>query len=153
MPVIHCPLEGCAFATQDVDASIAASLLIIHNNVHINENARSTKQRPPKIDRPRIGKESSEEVWNMFVTKWTMFKESTQLSDEETLRQLFQCCEEELGDAILKGQSNVVKTSEEELLAVIKQLAVIPVSKVVRRSDFITTKQDLGENARAYHSI
>ena len=70
MPVIKCPLDGCSYAAQDVDASVAASLLILHNNVHINENSRRVKQKPPKIDRPRIGKESSEEAWNTFVTKW-----------------------------------------------------------------------------------
>ena len=118
--------------------------------MHINENTRSAKQKPPKIDRPQIGKDSSEEVWNTFLTRWTMFKDSTQLSDSETLRQLFQCCDEELGDAILKGHSDAVKSSETELMRIIKQLAVIPVSVVVRRSDFIGTKQDLTENARAY---
>ena len=52
MPVIKCPLESCTYKTPDVDAAVAASLLIIHNNVHINAN--SSKQKPPKMDRPRI---------------------------------------------------------------------------------------------------
>ena len=50
MPVIKCPLESCTYETPDFDASVAASLLIIHNNVHINAN--SSKPKPPKIDRP-----------------------------------------------------------------------------------------------------
>jgi len=62
MPVINCPLEGCTYATPDVDAAIAASLLIIHNNVHLNGNAGSSKQKPPKIDRPHVGKDCNEEV-------------------------------------------------------------------------------------------
>ena len=35
MPVIICPLKSCTYETPDVDASIAAYLLIIHSNVHI----------------------------------------------------------------------------------------------------------------------
>lgn len=150
MPVINCPLDGCSFATEDVDAAIAASLLILHNNVHLNENAKCSKQKPPKIDRPHIGKDCTEEVWNTFTQKWTMFKESTELSSAETLRQLFQCCDDELGDALLKGHSQAINSNEEELMKTIKLLAVVPVSVVVRRSDFLSTRQDFGENTRSY---
>ena len=62
MPVIKCPLECCTYETPDVDASVAASLLFIHNNVHINAN--SSKPKPPKMDRPRIGRDCNEEGWN-----------------------------------------------------------------------------------------
>ena len=54
MPVIKCPLENCTYKKPDVDASEAASLLVIHNNVHINAN--SSKPKPPKMDRPRIAR-------------------------------------------------------------------------------------------------
>ena len=47
MPVIKCPLESCTYETPDVDASVVASLLIIHNNVHIYAN--SSKPKPPKM--------------------------------------------------------------------------------------------------------
>ena len=96
MPVFNCPLEGCTYETVNCEASVAASLLIIHNNVHLNENANCSKQKPPKIDRPHIGKESSEEVWNIFQSKWKMFKDNTKMSGSEILHQLYQCCDEEL---------------------------------------------------------
>ena len=100
MPVIECPLQSCTYKTPDVDASVAASLLIIHNNVHINAN--SSKLKPPKMDRPRIGRDCSEEGWNIFRQKWTTFKDSMDLTEVEKSRQLYQCCEEDLGDAILR---------------------------------------------------
>ena len=59
MSVIKCPLESCTYETPDVDASVAASLLIIHNNVHINAN--SSKPKPQKMDRPRIWRDCNEE--------------------------------------------------------------------------------------------
>ena len=67
MPVIKCPLESCTYETPDVDASVVASLLIIHNNVHINANF--SKPKPPKMDRPRIWTDCNEEGWNTFVQK------------------------------------------------------------------------------------
>ena len=72
------------------------------------------------------------------------------MTEAEKRRQLYQCCEKDLGDAILKGHTDIVNLSEQELLAMIKQLAVIPVSVVVRRSDFLSTRQDLTENTRSF---
>ena len=149
MPVIQCPIEGCNYATTDVEASIAVALLTIHNNVHVVSN-NVAKQRPPKLERPMIAKESSEEVWNTFKTRWMMFKRGTHLSDEDTVQQLFQCCEEELGDAILKSHAAAVSGTEEQLLTAIKQLAVIPVAISVRRSELLSIRQDHGENARSF---
>ena len=82
--------------TADVDASVAASLLLIHNNVHLSGSALNQKQKPPKIDRPKIGKGISEETWNVFLSKWEMFKDGTALTGKETTQQLFQCCEEDI---------------------------------------------------------
>ena len=46
-------------------------------------------------------------------------------------------------DAILKKHANVVNLSKREHLRIFKQVAVIPVSVVVRRPDFLSTRQDL----------
>ena len=93
MPVINCPPESCTYATLDVDASVAAYLLIIHNNVHINAN--SSKPKPPKFAGPRIGRDCNEERWNIFMQKWIVFKDSMEITEVEKRRQLYQCCEED----------------------------------------------------------
>ena len=70
MPVIQCPINGCDYETTDVEAAVAETLLIIHNNVHTTGLQPITnKQRPPKLDRPKITKGSSEETWNTFQTR------------------------------------------------------------------------------------
>ena len=99
MSVIKCSLESCCYETPDVDASVAASLLIIHNNVCTNLSF--SKPKPLIMDRPRIGRDFNEEVWNTFMQKWTMFKDSTEMTESEKRRQLYQCCDKDLGDAIL----------------------------------------------------
>ena len=63
-------------------------------------------------------------------------------------RQLYQCCEEDLGGAILKEHENVVNLIEQKLKGD-QVLTVIPVLVVVRRSDFFSTRQDLTENTRS----
>ena len=77
MPVFQCPIEGCAFQTDDVDTAVAAVLLTIHNNVHLSTPVASnagSHHRAPKLERPKISSGSSEETWNTFSTRWSMFK-------------------------------------------------------------------------------
>ena len=81
-----------------------------------------------------------------------MFKRSTVLTPEKTVQHLFQCCDEDLGDAILKGHPAAVTSTEAALLTTIKELAVIPVAICVRRAELLTTKQGHGENARAFYA-
>ena len=49
------------------------------------------------------------------------------MSESEKLCQLYQCCDKDSGDAILKEHADIVKFSKQELLCMINQLAVIPV--------------------------
>ena len=79
------------------------------------------------MDRPRIGIYCINEVWNTFLQKLTMFKDSIEMSESEKLCQLYQCCDKDSGDAILKEHADIVKFSKQELLCMINQLAVIPV--------------------------
>ena len=156
MPIIHCPVEGCAYETEDVeDAKVLFMLLEIHKeDKHATPAppaaARETRQRPPKIALPKISEGSSEETWNSWHTRWGMFKRGTVLSEDEKVQQLFQCCDESLGDAILRGHPAAVTGDEATLLAVIKKLAVTPVPRVVRRNEMLKLKQDHGEKTRSF---
>jgi len=79
MTIFNCPMDGCPFRTDDVEASVAAVMLTIYNNVHLASQGSSdiaAHQRAPKIKRPKISTGSSEETWNTFSTRWNMFKEA-----------------------------------------------------------------------------
>ena len=153
MPAIHCPIADCDYVTNDVPPAVAAALLTIHNNVHISAagSAPATSHaRAPKISRPSISKGSSEEIWNAFIARWNMFKNGTNLNAEEATQQLFQCCEEDLGNDILKSHPTSVSDTEDHLIEVIKRIAVIPVAISVKRADLLSIKQDHGESARSF---
>ena len=67
MPSIKCPIATCTYSTEDVDATVAAVLLTIHNNEHLavatpRNSDTAVPQRAPKIDRPKISAGSSEEM-------------------------------------------------------------------------------------------
>ena len=82
MSAIDCSLECCKYVVPVVDAAVAASLLVIYSNVVLSANAGCCKQKPPKIDRPNIGRGCNKEIWNIFC-------KNTELSGPEKLRQLY----------------------------------------------------------------
>ena len=149
MPSIPCSFTGCTYATGDVGEALAVELIKIHGRSHAEVPA---KQRAPKIEGPKISCGSSMETWNTFSTRWTMFKRGTNLTPDEVVHQLFQCCDEHLGDVILRCNPAAVEGDELTLLAVIKSLAVVPVARVVRRTDLLALKQDHGEATRTFLS-
>ena len=154
MVVIECPVTGCDYKTPDYEVSLVIPLLNLHNNEHVRNTSievqSGNKQKPPKIERPKIGKESSEETWNVFRTRWTMFERGTEMTQEETIQQLFNCCDMDLGDEILRGHPNSVSGTVNGLMEVIKKLAVLPVALSVRRAELISTKQDHGEGIHSF---
>lgn len=143
MPVIQCPIIGCDYQTDDVDPAVAAALLMVHNNAHLNAPAPArVTPKAPKIQRPSVSRSSTEESWNSFLARWRLFKRGTGLQPNEACQQLFECCDEELGDDILKNSNtDIVTLNEDELLVLIKRLAVTPVAVSVRRSDLLSLTQ------------
>ena len=81
-----------------------------------------------------------------------MFKRSTGLAGAESVQHLFHCCDEDLGDTILKGHPDAVSRDEAHLLNKIKLMAVIPVAICVRRAELLCAKQDHGESARSFYA-
>ena len=82
MPVIACSINGCEYATPDVD---------------VTPQQATPKQKAPKIQHPIIIKGSAEKDWNSFTARWGIFKQGTVLAATEICQQLFSCCDDELG--------------------------------------------------------
>ena len=86
LPVVHCPLQSCIYATPNVDADLStvyASMLILPNIVNINANISYSKPKLPKMNLPRVGREYSKKDWNTFLQKWTIFKDNKEMSEPE----------------------------------------------------------------------
>ena len=84
MPAVDCPIPGCNFSTADTEPVLAADQLNLHALTHTHATAtvdpeRLSKQKPPKIERPVIKKDTSEEDWNTFIKKWELFKRGTEI--------------------------------------------------------------------------
>ena len=78
-------------------------MLASHNNIHSGAAPRTaTKQKVPRIDRPELKQDVSDEDWQTFEAEWRRFKRCTEMSDDEVPDQLFQCCEKSLARLLLK---------------------------------------------------
>jgi hypothetical protein len=152
--IIVCEAPGCHVSIEDVSEVIAIARFNSHM-LHHSGNAGAGQpalQRAPKMERPRISQDSSEEVWMNFVRRWNLFKKCTSMKAEELQGQLFLCCDDELGNHLLKIDPLVTDSTESLILEAIKKLAVIPVAISVRRAELIQMQQSHGENIRSFYA-
>ena len=86
-----CEYPGCEVVKEATTEEVALGLLQLHQaNAH---SKRESKQKPPKVDRPRLTGGSTVEEWTTFVRRWETFKAATDMSPEEAKSQLLACCE------------------------------------------------------------
>ena len=149
MPVRTCPHSTCDWQTDDVDDVLAAEFFAIHRAekhtapVSPAQTTAATptpateavatsrsRRKAPLLDHPKISTGSSEEVWNTWKTRWDMFKRGADFTADELIQHLFQCCGEALGDTILRGYPSATTGTEQDLLDVMKKLAVIKSARV-----------------------
>ena len=65
------------------------------------------------------------EDWNLFKLKWVMYRNGSKLTGADVAYHLFQCAEENLGDALLKADPNIGNKDETALLAaMLKNIAI-----------------------------
>ena len=137
MSGIQCPFPACDYVTDTVDGAVAAAQLNIHALTHRAAVATNSKQKPPKIERPTISRGSSEEEWNLFQKKWTLFKNGTSIPAGQVTTQLWQCCDAELESDLFKDVSDISVIDELSILDCIKRLAVIKIAASVRHNCFL----------------
>ena len=126
------------------------ALLRIHADVeHGREQAVVNNGVPnsvkAKMDTPKLQLGVDQQAWDQFMARWEIFK-STMNITTDTSMWLFNCLDEELGDAVLKANTNPAPKdmSEQNLLLSIKALAVKKESKLIHRIKLGRASQPLG---------
>ena len=154
MPEYPCHVVDCEFKTPNVADALAA----VQMNHHLltehppTPTVQRTTSKAPPIERPNIEAGCNEETWQIFNQKWKLFRSGAQIEILHRATQLFNCCETSLQNNLMKENANIANLNETQLLAAIKNLAVIPVAVGIRRADLLAMSQDVGENARSFHA-
>ena len=145
MVIVSCPIAGCQYQTDDVEAVIVASLLQLHNSDHA-----SSKVSAPKLDRPTVDAGISQERWNTFVQLWEAYKTGMRVSDGDAPIQLFQCATAEFARLLLQSDRYLTTRSTASVLESMRVLAVIPVARGVVRAELMRMRQANDESFRLF---
>ena len=145
---LRCEAAGCQEVKKADDMTTCIALMQLHQkNVH---EARDTRQKPPKINRPTLQQGIGEDDWAAFTRRWDMFQNGTELSPNQVTAQLLACCEPELEAALFREDPTLANKTKDEVLNAMKRLTVLSVALSVRRAKLLQTRQDPGENVRQY---
>ena len=148
MVVLNCPIEGCTYATGDIEAAQTIALFTVHGYSHAPGACQQAK--PDKLSRPNVSKESTSEDWEYFITRWDAYKTATRIADHDATLQLLECCEDSLRKDLHRSHSNIAMATEIDALTAIKTLAVKAENAMVSGMTLLTMTQDREEGVRSF---
>ena len=156
MPTLECPVEGCDWQSQDLDAAFAAAMtaaLQIHDRtVHQPQAQPATAAAPKlKLDPPTIAAGCDPDQWSAFTRQWEMYKVGMAIAQNVIPTALFYCCDSDLRTDIMRDQrGNITNMPEADLMNVIKRLAVKDESTLVQRIKLSKMTQAPGTSIRTF---
>ena len=156
MPPVQCYIDGCEFETPDMGEALAAVVLSHHLSTEHAPQAPGSRSRVEmkKPDRPIVKEDSTDQDWAIFEFEWGRYCKAVDITaKEDVLRsELLNCCDPALRQRLLEmvGPETLNTMTEEDLKALIKEIAVLSVDPVVHRVQFSGLKQDQGESFQRY---
>ena len=148
---LQCPARDCDYKTQPLEYEHAEKLLDIHLKVDHSASGGDRQSKPDKFPRPEIGLDKSAEDWSEFLVTWDQYKEEYGLQGPQLIRQLYACCSEEMKTSLSRitaGQQ--FKKDENQLLELMKQLAVRFQNPMVHVQEFLHQYQQQEEGVRHF---
>ena len=100
---VKCAFPHCSYIAEHESEQIAVLQFQSHLASHTQPSAaKSSKQKLPPIERPKLKQDITEEEWDTFTQEWKRFKRCTDIPVGQEADQLFDCCEKLLRRLILK---------------------------------------------------
>ena len=94
-----------------------------------------------KLPRPSLATGITDADWAYFESQWKRYKRSARITDQDAVDQLWACASEELGRQC--HDAGVTQdTSEEDLLATLKQCSIRAQNKLVNVVEFLDISQE-----------
>lgn len=153
MPSFKCSWANCDYTTEDTEANVAIHLLTLHDGTHRPAGTTVTaadKSTAEKVKRPTINQAGTSEEWSYFESRWEDYKNATKIKGDDIIYQLLECCEESLRRDLTRTYGRLNGQSEQNVLKLIKKLAVRPENILVARVQLQCLKQDRDEPIRAF---
>ena len=148
MPIAACPVPGCTYTTDDVDAVIVSALL---NAQTVTHTMATAAPRVEKVTRPTISSAGTCEEWAYFTTRWAEYVAATRITGRDQVAQLLECCDNQLRKDLTRNAGGSLSDKPiDEVLAAIKQLAIREENVMVARVALHNMSQDRDEPIRSY---
>ena len=149
---IDCQLPDCEYVAEHASEAVAIAMLTSHNMTHLPSSSGSSSSRAPKIDRPVLKQDITDEEWTMFKREWERFKKCFSFTDNLN-DQLFQCCVDKLRDLLLRMDPNICDGTEASMLTSMEKMAVLHQAATVRRTRLFELKQAHGQPVREFFAM
>ncbi len=149
MPAVGCPIPGCDYVTDDLDAAIVAALITAHSATHAREVTTTAKVE--KVKRPTLSGAGTSEEWSYFISRWTDYVDATKIDGRDKVIQLLECCDEPLRKDLTRAAGgSLTNHNIDDVLTAIKKLAVRQENTMVSRVTLHNMRQDRDEPVRSY---
>ena len=147
--VVHkCEFADCDWEQDTANLETFATLYKIHvSAVHAQPTSNAKAE---KAKRPPLSSDVSDEDWEYFTSRWEQYKKAANITGDDVVTQLMECCDEQLRREHHRTFSGAGATTETDILAELKQIAVSKKNKAVNRVKLGQMKQDRGEPIRKY---
>ena len=154
MPVIACTIPNCTYVTDDVDAIISVALLNTHAIIHVpTHSTNAAAAKVDRVKRPTVTSAGSSEEWDYFLVKWRDYVEATKVTGKERTIQLLECCDDQLRTDVTRsiGMGRLfTDRPEEEILTLVRRLAVREENTMVARVTLHNMRQDRDDTVRSF---
>ena len=151
MPTVQCPIEGCEYATPDVDPVIADALITTHATSHQTPSGPTQTARVEKVKRPSVSLAGTTEDWQYFKSRWNDYVKATRLEGTDRIIQLLECCDDQLRKDLTRNAGGTLTgMTEDEVFTAIRRLAIREENTMVARVTLHNMRQDRDEPIRAF---
>ena len=161
--VLKCVVTGCNFATEALELEAAIALMNLHaidHQLRLQAGPPHPPQQPvtntftprsaPKLERPKLNENATNEEWNMFHRRWCTYRTGSNILDDTATMQLLECCSNDLGDTVLRAHPTFTTKTIDEALTLLKTIAVVPVALGVLRAELTSMYQGADEKFRTF---
>ena len=156
---LPCTATGCDYKTPALPTEFAFRQMDNHRaDAHpivaaATANPPATTPaapRPEKVQRPCFDVDQTTEKWQYLNTRWTNYKNATQLTGESVTIQLLEACSENLRFSMFQSDSRINQKPETDILALMKTLSVKEENVMVSRMKLHSLHQEAGEPIRNF---
>ena len=147
MPRLDCTFASCGAQVAHDNEDTCVALYNAHIATHVATGADvvGSKSKAPPLVRPRIEVSTSLADWEFFKSRFKSFKVAADVQPEKAVHELMGCLDNDLLKLLYRESEKPEGLNEEDLLRLIKHIAMKSKNVWCLREKLHQMSQDTGE--------